>query len=153
MGPTPPVVEARCLSHETTREVPVSLCLTDVKAGAQRLRELTKVTQPWVWLRRDSHPGYSTPALLPSSPHCSALSLEVRTRILCPSPPGGQKVTGTGFGKSMGARRVGLEAGGVLGQSPPRPRLSDPGATRLSVLSLSFLNPGIQTGTRGKGEL
>lgn len=69
MGPTPPVVEVRCLNQQTAREVPVSLCFTDVEAEAQRLRELTKVTQLWAWLRIQTR---STEPLRFCPPHRTA---------------------------------------------------------------------------------
>lgn len=44
-----------------------------METEAQRLRELTKVTQLWVWLKQDPNPVSPTPGPLPSLPYCLAL--------------------------------------------------------------------------------
>ena len=57
-----------------------------------------------------------------------------------PLPPGAQRVTGTGFGKStVPGWREGVPGlqWAVLGQSPPRPCCLTPGASSSSVLSQS----------------
>ena len=46
---------------------------TDTETEAQRLRELTKVPQLWVWLKQDPNPVSPTPGPLPSLPYCLAL--------------------------------------------------------------------------------